>query len=57
LYALETGMVVTSGEPRAVVRHREVVRSYLGDDPSAIERSHARARTKTRTKTRTKAKA
>jgi branched-chain amino acid transport system ATP-binding protein len=39
LYALETGMVVTSGPPQEVVHHPEVVRSYLGDDVAAINRS------------------
>ena len=42
LYALETGMVVASGDPQAVIAHPEVVRSYLGDDPAAIERSGTR---------------
>lgn len=46
LYALETGMVVASGKPREVVRHPEVVRSYLGDDPTAIERSGTRQKIK-----------
>ncbi|MEX2393784.1 MAG: ATP-binding cassette domain-containing protein [Actinomycetota bacterium] len=48
VYALETGIVVTSGEPLSVVRHPEVVRSYLGDDPAAIERSGAARRKKVR---------
>ena len=39
VYALETGRVIASGTPRNVVRHPEVVRSYLGDDPTAIARS------------------
>jgi branched-chain amino acid transport system ATP-binding protein len=39
LYALETGQVVTVGPPAEVVRHPEVVRSYLGDDLAAIFRS------------------
>ena len=42
VYALETGRVIASGKPRDVVRHPEVVRSYLGDDPAAIERSGVR---------------
>jgi branched-chain amino acid transport system ATP-binding protein len=44
VYALETGRVIAVGEARDVVRHPEVVRSYLGDDPAAIARSGARAR-------------
>jgi branched-chain amino acid transport system ATP-binding protein len=39
VYALETGRVIASGDPQQVVRHPEVVRSYLGDDPAAIQRS------------------
>ncbi len=39
LYALEVGTVIASGPPRRVLRHPEVVRSYLGDDPAAINRS------------------
>ena len=39
LYALESGVVVTSGAPQDVVRHPEVVRSYLGGDLAAINRS------------------
>jgi len=39
VYALETGRVVAQGDPQSVVRHPEVVRSYLGDDPAAIARS------------------
>lgn len=42
VYALETGHVIASGEPRKVVRHPDVVRSYLGDDPRAIARSGTR---------------
>ena len=41
LYALETGQVVVSGEPDAVVRDPRVVASYLGDDLAAINRSGA----------------
>ncbi len=41
VYALETGRVIAVGEPNKVVKHPEVVRSYLGDDPSAIGRSGA----------------
>jgi ABC-type branched-subunit amino acid transport system ATPase component len=43
MYALETGRVVASGVPDDVIRHPEVVRSYLGDDPAAIARSGAEA--------------
>jgi branched-chain amino acid transport system ATP-binding protein len=39
LYALETGRVIASGRPQDVVADERVVRSYLGDDPAAIERS------------------
>jgi ABC-type branched-subunit amino acid transport system ATPase component len=39
LYALEVGAVIASGPPSAVVRDPEVVRSYLGSDPAAINRS------------------
>ncbi len=39
LHALETGCTVTSGAPLEVIRHPEVVRSYLGDDAAAINRS------------------
>ena len=47
MYALETGRVVASGVPDDVIRHPEVVRSYLGDDPSAIERSGTRTKART----------
>ena len=39
LYALETGRVIAEGAPDDVVRDPGVVRSYLGDDPKAINRS------------------
>ena len=39
LYALETGRVIAEGDPQDVVRDPAVVRSYLGDDPAAINRS------------------
>ena len=39
LYALETGRVIADGDPQSVVRDPAVVRSYLGDDPAAINRS------------------
>jgi len=41
LYALETGRVIAAGDPRTVIRDPEVVRSYLGDDVTAINRSGA----------------
>ncbi len=44
LHALETGQTIASGRPQVVIRHPEVVRSYLGDDASAIERSDAGTR-------------
>ena len=40
--ALETGRVIADGSPKAVVKHPAVVRSYLGDDASAIRRSGRR---------------
>lgn len=39
LYALETGRVIAEGDPQDVVRDPAVVRSYLGSDPAAINRS------------------
>ena len=39
LYALETGRVIATGAPQDVVTDPRVVRSYLGDDPAALERS------------------
>ncbi|MEX0873373.1 MAG: ABC transporter ATP-binding protein [Actinomycetota bacterium] len=50
VYALETGRVIASGDPQQVVRHPEVVRSYLGDDPAAIQRSGELAPAAARTK-------
>jgi ABC-type branched-subunit amino acid transport system ATPase component len=41
VYALETGRVIAEGLPGDVVHHPEVVRSYLGDDLAAINRSGA----------------
>ncbi|MEY2470271.1 MAG: hypothetical protein QOF21_2969 [Actinomycetota bacterium] len=43
VYALETGRVIAHGEPDSVIRDPEVVRSYLGADPAAINRSGATA--------------
>jgi ABC-type branched-subunit amino acid transport system ATPase component len=40
--ALETGRVIAEGSPKTVVKHPEVVRSYLGDDARAIRRSGSR---------------
>lgn len=39
MVALETGVVIAEGAPQDVVVHPEVVRSYLGADPAAINRS------------------
>jgi branched-chain amino acid transport system ATP-binding protein len=39
LIALETGRVIASGDPQAVIAEPEVVRSYLGSDAVAISRS------------------
>jgi branched-chain amino acid transport system ATP-binding protein len=41
VYALETGRVIAEGQPNDVIRDAEVVRSYLGADPAAINRSGA----------------
>lgn len=43
VYALETGTVIAEGRPDDVVKHPDVVRSYLGADPAAINRSGAGA--------------
>ena len=42
LHALETGRTIATGAPTDVIRHPEVVRSYLGDDAAAIGRSGTR---------------
>ena len=39
VYALETGRIIAEGAPQGVVHHPEVVRSYLGAEPAAIQRS------------------
>ncbi len=39
MYCLELGSVIAEGDPQDVVRDPAVVRSYLGDDPAAINRS------------------
>lgn len=42
VYAMETGRVIAEGSPMAVVAHDEVIRSYLGTDAAALERSGKR---------------
>lgn len=42
LIAMETGQIIASGSPREVIQDAEVVRSYLGTDATAIERSAPR---------------
>jgi branched-chain amino acid transport system ATP-binding protein len=44
LMALELGHVVTVGKPAQVVKHPEVVRSYLGTEEDVIARSGRRTR-------------
>jgi ABC-type branched-subunit amino acid transport system ATPase component len=39
LYAMEVGRVIVHGAPKAVLRHPAVVRSYLGGDITAVQRS------------------
>jgi branched-chain amino acid transport system ATP-binding protein len=46
VYALETGTVIAEGSPDTVVHDPEVVRSYLGTDTAAIERSSGATRPK-----------
>jgi ABC-type branched-subunit amino acid transport system ATPase component len=55
VYALETGRVIAEGPPDVVVHDPEVVRSYLGTDATAIERSGAAATAATRARRRRKA--
>jgi branched-chain amino acid transport system ATP-binding protein len=43
VYALEVGQVIAEDTPELIVEHPEVVRSYLGDDLAAINRSGALA--------------
>jgi len=43
VYALEVGQVIAEDIPARIVEHPEVVRSYLGDDLTAIHRSGAGA--------------
>jgi branched-chain amino acid transport system ATP-binding protein len=43
VYALEVGQVIAEDTPERIVEHPEVVRSYLGDDLVAINRSGALA--------------
>ena len=39
LVAMELGQVIAAGSPQDVRNHPEVVRSYLGGDAAAVERS------------------
>jgi len=39
MIALELGTVVTEGRPSDVIRHPQVVASYLGDNQAAVSRS------------------
>ena len=43
LLALELGRVIASGAPEEVIRHPEVVASYLGTNAAAISRSGSAA--------------
>lgn len=42
VYAMETGRVIAEGAPDDVVADEEVIRSYLGTDRAALERSGVR---------------
>ncbi|MHB8464278.1 MAG: ABC transporter ATP-binding protein, partial [Acidimicrobiales bacterium] len=46
--ALESGSVITIGPPAEVVNHPQVIASYLGADPAAVNRSGAVRRVRTR---------
>jgi branched-chain amino acid transport system ATP-binding protein len=50
LIALDTGRVVTEGPPAEVVRHPDVVASYLGTSSEVIARSGGRRRSSTKGK-------
>jgi len=39
MIALELGTVITEGRPSDVIRHPQVVASYLGDNEAAVTRS------------------
>lgn len=41
LIAMETGAVIAEGDPHEVLRHPDVIASYLGNSPDIIERSGA----------------
>ncbi len=51
--ALDQGAVITEGRPAEVLNHPAVVASYLGTDPTAIERSNTNNSTLTTTRTTT----
>ena len=42
MIALELGEVIAQGTPAEVLEHEAVIRSYLGTDSTAIERSGVR---------------
>jgi branched-chain amino acid transport system ATP-binding protein len=56
VYALETGVVIAEGAPDEVVHDPEVIRSYLGADNVAIERSTGTKRARRPSKAATKKK-